>query len=545
MSQSNLTSMMFWLRDVFGLEALQELGAFSDISDSVVEAILTEADKFTAEQLKPLNAIGDQKSSKLDNGKVVTPQGFKEAYQMMVANGWPALAFDKACGGQGLPYTIAACVSEFMNAANMAFTICPMLTQSGVELLSRFGSEEQKATYLQDLVQGKVTATMCLTEPQAGSDLGLVATKAQVESDGAYRVKGQKIFISYGGHDFTEQIVHLVLARTEGAPEGSKGLSLFLVPQILPDGSENDVKVLSLEHKLGIKASPTAVMEFGGDEGAIGYLIGEEHKGIIYMFTMMNHARIEVGLQGLGIAQEAYERALAYAKERVQMGRAIIEHGDVARTLDSMNAKIEAVRGLILYIAMQLDISMYHEDEAVRRQSDSVVALLTPIVKAYGSDQGFYVASDALQIFGGMGYIEETGIAQLLRDARIAMIYEGTNGIQAMDLISRKMPMDGLVDGFLDQVDTLCNATDKPQAIELLEISNFLRDISNRIKAAEKSKLGECAVPYLELFSYVACGYVMLQAQQKQPDYKPISDFFTYVMPLAHGQVSLLRRMVE
>ena len=449
-----LAEIRFVLEHLVDLEGIGRLPGLEAASADVVDHILEEAGKFAAHELAPLNATGDRQRARLENGVVRTPDGFKEAYGKFVAGGWPALQFPEAWGGQGLPCTVATAVWEMWNSANLAFCLCPILTQAGVELLLHHGTDEQRARYLPKLVSGEWTGTMCLTEPQAGSDVGALRTRAVPEGD-HYRIHGTKIYITYGEHDYTANTIHMVLARTPDAPAGSKGISLFLIPKFLvqEDGSlgpRNDLRCVSLEHKLGIHASPTCVMSFGDNEGAVGYLVGEEHGGMEAMFTMMNNARLSVGLEGLAIAERAYQGALAYARERVQGRRRtgggeaparIIEHPDVRRMLLTMRSQIEAMRALAYSVASALDRSQHEPDAARRAQAEGRLALLIPLVKAWCTDLGFEIASSALQVHGGMGYIEETGIAQHLRDARIAMIYEGTNGIQALDLVGRKLRM--------------------------------------------------------------------------------------------------------
>ena len=449
-----LAEIRFVLEHLVDLDGIGRLPGFEAASADVVGQILEEAGRFAAHELAPLNAAGDRQRARLENGVVRTPDGFKEAYAKFVAGGWPGLQFPEDCGGQGLPWTVAIAVWEMWNSANLAFCLCPILTQAGVEMLLRHGSEEQRARYLPKLVSGEWTGTMCLTEPQAGSDVGALRTRAVPAGD-HYRIHGTKIYITYGEHDLTPNTIHMVLARTPDAPPGSRGISLFLIPKLLvrEDGSlgpRNEVRCVSLEHKLGIHASPTCVMSFGENEGAIGYLVGAEHGGMEAMFTMMNNARLSVGLEGLAIAERAYQGALAYARERVQGRRRdgggeaparIIEHPDVRRMLLTMRSQIEAMRALAYSAAAALDRSQHEPDAALRAEAEGRVALLIPLVKAWCTDLGFEIASSALQVHGGMGYIEETGIAQHLRDARIAMIYEGTNGIQALDLVGRKLRM--------------------------------------------------------------------------------------------------------
>lgn len=405
-----------------------------ELDSETIEAILTEAGKLAADVLAPLNATGDQEGATLKDGQVYTAKGFKEAYAAYRDGGWNAVPFDPDYEGQGLPWAIAFPVQEMWQAANMSFGLCPLLNQGAVEAILSHGSAEQKQTYLPKLISGEWTGTMNLTEPQAGSDLGLIKSKAEDAGQGAYKISGQKIFITYGDHDMAENIIHLVLARLPDAPDDVKGISLFIVPKFLEDGSKNTVECIGLEHKLGIHASPTCTMQF---DGAQGYLVGEPHQGLKYMFTMMNNARLSVGLQGVAVAERAYQAAFQYASDRVQ-GKdmqtgeraEIISHPDVQRNLLLMRAQIMAGRLMAYRAAMALD------------DKDQLVEILTPLVKSWCTDMAVEVASIGVQIHGGMGFIEETGAAQYLRDARILPIYEGTNGIQALDLMFRKTLRD-------------------------------------------------------------------------------------------------------
>ncbi|TVR82475.1 MAG: acyl-CoA dehydrogenase [Rhodospirillales bacterium] len=451
-----IADMRFVVHDLGELARVHALPGFEETTPDLVDAVLEEAGKFAAEVLAPLNEIGDRQHSVFENGVVRTPEGFKEAYAQFVAGGWNSVPFDPEYGGQGLPWLVATAVSEIWHAANMSFGLCPMLTQASVELLDAYGTDTLKGTFLPKLVEGTWTGTMNLTEPQAGSDLARVRTKA-IPDNGAYRIVGQKIFITWGEHDMAENIVHMVLARLPDAPDGVRGLSLFLVPKFMPnpDGScgvRNDLRCISIEHKLGIRASPTAVMSFGDDGGAVGYLIGEENHGLEHMFLMMNNARLAVGLEGVGIGDRAYQLAHAYAMGRVQArltGSAdpdpvtIIHHPDVQRMLLTMKSQVEAARALAYFVAASLDVSRHYPEEGVRAHHDGLVALLTPVVKAWSTDVGIEVADLGIQVHGGMGYIEESGAPQHLRDARIASIYEGTNGIQANDLVGRKVARNG------------------------------------------------------------------------------------------------------
>ncbi len=440
-----------------GLEAAVKAGHYGDYDGDITAAVLEEAGRFATDVLAPLNRIGDQNGIKLADGKVTTAPGWPDAYKRWADAGWNAVSGPEAFGGQGLPMAINAACTEIWSASNMAFGLCPLLTLSAIEALDAHGSDELKNIYLAKLISGEWTGTMHLTEPQAGSDVGLLRTRAERAADGTYRISGTKIFITYGEHDMTDNIVHFVLARLPDAPVGTKGISLFLVPKFLVNadgslGARNDIFASGIEHKLGIHASPTCVMTMGDNGGAVGYLIGEENRGMQCMFTMMNQARLGVGLEGVGIADRAYQQALAYAQERKQ-GRAIgktgdgadaiIVHPDIKRMLLQMRAMTAAARTICYATAVALDISVRASDAKIRSDAAARAALLTPIAKAFSTDIGNEVASLGVQIHGGMGFIEETGAAQHFRDARIAPIYEGTNGIQSIDLLTRKLGVNG------------------------------------------------------------------------------------------------------
>jgi alkylation response protein AidB-like acyl-CoA dehydrogenase len=426
-----------------------------EVTDDVVDAVLEEAAKFAGEVLSPLNATGDKVGARWKDGAVEMPPGFKDAYTQFVNGGWGNIIAPVEHGGQGLPHLLQTAVEEMWGSANLAFKLCPMLTLGAVESLHRNGSESLQKMFLPHMVTGQWTGTMNLTEPQAGSDLSLVRSKATPQSDGTFRITGQKIFITYGDHDFTENIVHMVLARIDGAPEGVKGISLFVVPKVLVNadgslGARNGVKCVSIEHKMGIHASPTAVMAY---ENATGYLVGEANRGLEYMFVMMNAARLGVGLEGVSIAERAYQRALDWSRERLQgrpLGVAnaaktapIIQHPDVKRMLLTMKSSAEAMRALAYQVSALLDRANAHPDEAERHRCHALVDLLIPVVKGWSTEVGIQVASLGIQVHGGMGFIEETGAAQHLRDARISTIYEGTTGIQANDLVGRKVGREG------------------------------------------------------------------------------------------------------
>ncbi len=450
-----ITDMRFVLNRVIGFDRIAGLPGYEDATPDLVDSVLEEAGKFAAEVLAPINATGDREGSKLENGVVHQPECFRAAYKRYVEAGWNGVPFEPEYGGQGLPWALAFAVQEMWQSANMAFGLCPMLNQGAVELLSEHGSPDQKEMFLAKLISGEWTGTMDLTEPSAGSDLGAVRTKAVPDGD-VYRISGTKIFITYGEHDQAENIIHLVLARLPGAPAGSKGIALFIAPKFLvnPDGSlgaRNDLLCTGIEHKLGINASPTAVLSYGDNGGAIGYLVGEPGRGLEYMFSMMNNARQSVGLQGLAIAERAYQQARDYAKTRIQ-GKdlrsprgpsvAIINHPDVRRMLLTMKSQTEAARILCYEAGAARDIAKRHPDSEARAAAQLRIELLTPVVKSWVTDLGCEIASLGVQVHGGMGFIEETGAAQHLRDARIAPIYEGTNGIQAADLVFRKLGRD-------------------------------------------------------------------------------------------------------
>ncbi len=527
-----LTEMRFALDAIACLGEIAALPGYEAASSETVDAILDEAAKFAGEVLAPLNVIGDRERSRLENGAVRTPAGFKAAYDAFVAGGWNALAMPEAHGGQGLPLALGIAVLEMWTSANLAFSLCPILTQAAIELLAAYGSDTQRRLYLAKLMSGEWTGTMNLTEPQAGSDLGAVHMRAVKDGD-HYRVTGQKIFITYGEHDLAPNIIHAVLARTPESAPGSKGLSLFIVPKFLVNadgslGARNDIRCLRLEEKLGIHASPTCVLSYGDDGGAIGTLIGEEGRGIEYMFLMMNGARLNVGLQGVAIAERAYQQARDYALSRVQ-GRPvtakdsgalpIVHHPDVRRMLLGMRSDAEATRALLYYTAGQIDRARREPDADERARHQARADLLIPIAKAWSTARGFEAASTNIQIHGGMGFIEETGAAQHLRDARIALIYEGTNGIQANDLLTRKLVRDGgaAMRDFIAEMRKLDLA-----GAELAGLKAPMRD---GIGALEKASASlrilydtqpaaalAGAMPFLELFGTVTAGWLMGQA---------------------------------
>ncbi len=449
--------MLFCMQHLAGLEAMARWPGLADLDLDTAQAVLEESAKFIESEVAPLNRVGDQDPSSFAQGEVRTTPGFKAAFAQFGAGGWQGLQHPVDFGGQGLPKTIAAPCIEMLNSGSVSLALCPLLTDSAIEALLTAGSPAQQALYLPKMISGEWTGTMNLTEPQAGSDLALVRTRAEPQGDGSYKLFGTKIFITYGEHDMATNIVHFVLARLSGAPEGVKGLSLFIVPKFLvqPDGSlgaHNDVHCVSLEHKLGIKASPTAVMQYGDHGGAVGHMIGEPNRGLEYMFIMMNAARYTVGLQGIGVAERAYQQAVAYARERVQSrpvdGSArhsvpIIHHPDVRRMLMTMRAHTEGCRAMAVVAAAACDAARHHPDPAVRANQQAFYEFMVPLVKGYGTEMSIEVASLGVQVHGGMGFIEETGAAQYYRDARILTIYEGTTAIQANDLVGRKTQRDG------------------------------------------------------------------------------------------------------
>lgn len=508
-----------------------------DLDSAMVAAILEEAGKLASGVLAPLNESGDKEGARWVDGEVKAASGFKEAYQEYQQGGWNAVPFDPAFGGQGLPWVLSFPIQEMWQAANMSFGLCPLLNQGAVEALLHHGAKELQDEYLPKLISGEWTGTMNLTEPQAGSDLALLRSKAERAGDGTYRIFGQKIFITYGDHDMAGNIIHLVLARLPDAPEGVKGISLFVVPKFMKDGSRNDVACVSIEHKLGIHASPTCTMQFGDKGGAVGYLVGKENEGLKYMFTMMNNARLSVGLQGVAISERALQAAKFYAADRKQ-GKAlsggsetvsIDVHPDVKRMLLTMESLTMAGRALAYEAAFNLDKAKTGDKDAQAR-----VDLMTPVVKSWCTDNAVEVASLGVQVHGGMGFIEETGAAQYYRDARILPIYEGTNGIQANDLVFRKLMRDegeALRDWIIEMKLSGLSET-MLKAVALLEIA------STRIgqKAGQSEELAMIAVPYLQLLGYVAGGYMLERIVKADDATKPVYEFYLcHVLPRIYG----------
>jgi alkylation response protein AidB-like acyl-CoA dehydrogenase len=520
----------FVLDHIAGIGDLSQLPGFEHCEAELVTGMLSEASRFMTEIMSPLNEIGDRQGSQLRDGQVVTPEGFKAAFKKFAAAGWNSVGLDPNYGGGGLPYTLAVVIQEMVASANMAFGLCPALGEGAIEALHDHGTEQLKNTFLPNLVGGLWTATMDLTEPQAGSDLGSLRTTATPQGDGSYLISGTKIFITWGDHDMADNIIHLVLARVPDAPKGTRGISCFIVPKFLVNedgslGDRNDVNCVSLEHKLGIHASPTAIMSYGENGDCVGYLIGEENEGLRYMFTMMNRERIFVGAQGLGVAERAYQRAVEYALERRQ-GRAlgaesptgemsrIVDHADVRRNLLIMRSHIEAMRCLLYTATSAVDVSANHPDEAVRQKAGARAALLTPVVKAWSSDLGVEMSSIGVQVHGGNGYIEETGAAQHWRDARITPIYEGTNGIQSFDLVMRKIPMEdgAVVREFIDELRAIETEVESAGGAAAAVAPYLVKGIHTLEEATswllahvreDKRAVAAAASPYLRLFGYV------------------------------------------
>jgi alkylation response protein AidB-like acyl-CoA dehydrogenase len=528
-----LEDIRFVATKLAGFGDIATLDRTGELNEELFAAILAEGGKFASGKLAPLNRIGDRQGSHLENGIVRTPDGWAEAYRSFVDGGWNAVPFDEDFGGQGLPWLVATALQEMWHSSSMAFALCPMLTQAAVEALTQHGSAALKQRFLPKMVSGEWTGTMNLTEPQAGSDLAAIRTRA-VRDGQNYRITGQKIFITYGDHELTENIIHLVLARLPDAPAGVKGISLFIVPKYLVDesgqsGAHNDLRCVSLEEKMGIHASPTAIMSYGDNGGAVGFLVGEENKGLQYMFTTMNNARLSVGLEGIGVAERALQKAASFARERVQSRDisgadpkpvAIIRHPDVRRMLLTMRALTEAGRALAYFAAGKLDVSKRHPDAAVRLEALAIIDLLVPVIKGWGTEIGSEVASLGIQVHGGMGYIEETGAAQFMRDAKIAEIYEGTNGIQANDLIGRKLTRDGgaTAKGFIARMREL----DRELAADAA-LTSLRKSLSDGLAALEQATdwiltrqdprdAPAGAMSYLRLWGTVVGGWLMARA---------------------------------
>ena len=528
-----INEMKFTLFDVVDIQDVTNLEMYQDATEDIIDAVLSEGAKYAREILSPINAVGDKEAATLTNEGVKTATGFKEAYQHYAQNGWNSICSNPDFGGQGLPKFLGLAIAEMVDSANMSFSLCPILSAGAIEAIEAHGTDQQKSIYLEKLISGEWTGTMNLTESQAGSDVGALTTKAVKQPDSHYLIAGQKIFITYGDHDLTENIIHLVLARLPDAPSGIKGISLFIVPKFLinEDGSlgeRNDVHCVSLEHKMGIMASPTCVMSYGGQGKCVGYLLGEENKGIQAMFTMMNNARLHIGVQGVACSERAWQMALDYARERIQgisvkskdgKKGAIIDHPDVRRMLMTMKATTEAVRALTYLNVKAIDLGHHHPDETIRAKYKGLADLLTPMSKAYGTDLGVENSSLAMQVFGGMGYIQETGIAQIFRDARINPIYEGTNGIQEMDFVGRKLAIDGgqhwrnLLLEILEYTKKLSDNLDfKVIKANLIDVVENASECAEWLLAQHNGNMSNAmagSVPFLRLLSTAICCYLM------------------------------------
>jgi len=574
-----LRDIKFLLEHVTPIDELAKLEAYQAIDADSVEGVIEEFGRLMADVWAPTNAVGDHEGSHVEGDTVKTPTGFKEAYKAYADAGWGAVPFDEAYGGGGFPWLVGIVQQELLNSANMALAMAPLLTQGAIDAILHHGSEEQKEKYLLKMVSGEWTGSMNLTEPDAGSDVGALRTKAVKQDDGTYRITGQKIYITFGEHDFTDNIVHLVLARTPDAPTGTKGISCFIVPKFLVNddgslGERNDVHIVSIEHKMGIKASPTCVLAYGdAGEGAIGYLIGEENAGMRYMFTMMNNARLGVGVEGLGLAERSYQHALAYTKERKQgfaPGAArgeksfIIEHPDVRRQLLTMKAYTESMRVLAYKVAEGIDVARHGADEHVRLAAQEMVDLLIPLTKSYCTDVAETVTSIGISLHGGMGFIEETGAAQFYRDCKITQIYEGTNGIQAMDLVGRKLPMraggvhQDQVSRMKATIEELAGAGDDLAAIhtELAAAVASLEDAAGWILSeglADPVQALSAASPFQRLYATTVAGWLMavqaLAAKRVVDAGSPDADFAAvkivtarffaeHLLPQVHGLVA-------
>ena len=533
-----LKDMLFNIKHLANIEQIAQLPGFEDAGFDTAQAVLEEAAKFNEGVLSPLNWEGDKHPTSWADGEVTATPGFKEAFVQFAEAGWQGLQHPVDFGGQGLPKAIGAACGEMQNSANMSFALCPLLTDGAIEALLTAGSDELKAIYLENLVNGKWTGTMNLTEPQAGSDLAAVRTRAEPQPDGSFKVFGTKIFITWGEHDMAENIVHLVLARVSGAPEGVKGISLFVVPKFLVNkdgslGARNDVHCVSIEHKMGIKASPTAVLQFGDHGGAVGFLVGQENRGLEYMFIMMNAARFGVGVQGIAIAEMAYQKAVTFAKERVQSrpvdgsimaGAPIIHHPDVKRMLMTMRAYTEGCRAMATVAAAAFDAAHHHPDADARKQNQIFYEFMVPLIKGYSTEMSLEVTSLGVQVHGGMGYIEETGAAQYYRDAKILTIYEGTTAIQANDLVGRKTSRDGgtSAKGLAAQIETTEGLLIKSGTADALVVAKRLKtareafvDVVNFVAGNTKASPNAVfsgSVPYLMLSGNLMAGWQLARA---------------------------------
>ena len=539
MYEAPVKDLNFVIKNLINLEDLSQINDYQEFSDDLVDAILEEAGKIASEVLDPCSLTGDHEGSKrLNDGSVVTPKGYKEAYESLRDGGWFGLEAKEKFGGQQIPVTLSAAVNEIWHSSNMSLALCHLLTQGLIYALQKSASEQQKDFYIPKLASGQWTGTMNLTEPQAGTDLSSIKTKA-IKEDGHYKIFGQKIYITYGEHDLSENIVHLVLARTPDAPEGNKGISVFLVPKFIPNddgslGEKNDVTCLSIEKKLGVKGSPTAVLQFGEKDGAIGYLVGEENQGLNIMFEMMNHARFSVGVQGLAISERAYQQSKIYAKERVQgipidgqKGDPIIHHPDVLRLTSTMKSEIEAMRALAIYGGFALDMTKSNKSEYWNTKS----SLMIPIIKGWLTERSLEITSNAIQIHGGMGFIEETGIAQHYRDARILPIYEGTTAIQANDLVFRKTLRDN-GKSILELIDEIKVDVDESSKIEGGQLKDLAQKMISSIESSKKvvqhivsisnnkKSPAVSGVNYLMMLGYVFGGWMMIKTASKSLELK-------------------------
>ena len=533
-----ITDMLFNIEHLADIAQIARMPGFEDAGLETAQAVLEECAKFNQDVIAPLNVAGDRNPSSFKDGVVTTTPGFKEAFAQYAAGGWQGLQHPLAFGGQGLPKTIGAACGEMLNSANMSFALCPLLSDGATEALLTAGSEELNAIYLEKLISGKWTGTMNLTEPQAGSDLAMVRSRAEPQADGTYKVFGTKIYITYGEHDMAENIVHLVLARVVGAPEGVKGISLFVVPKFMvsKDGSlgeRNDVHCVSIEHKLGIKASPTAVLQYGDHGGAVGYIVGQENRGLEYMFIMMNSARYAVGMQGIAIAERAYQHAVAYAKDRVQSrpvdgsmnaSATIIHHPDVKRMLMTMRGYIEGCRAMASVAAAAYDASHHHPDADTRKQNEAFYEFLVPIIKGYCTEMSLEVTSLGVQVHGGMGFIEDTGAAQYYRDAKILTIYEGTTAIQANDLVGRKTARDGgrtaqAIAAQIEKTEAELGKRDSADAAAVLKRLKAAREafvevvgfVADNTKASPNAVFSG-SVPYLMLAGNLMAGWQLARS---------------------------------
>jgi len=530
---------LFVMKELAGIDAVAQLPGYEDAGLDTAAAVLEESAKFAEGVVAPLNWESDKQPSSFKDGQVTTSPGFKAAFRQFAEGGWQGLQHPLEFGGQNLPKLIHAACIEMLHSGSLSFALCPMLTDGAIEALLTAGSHEQQQAYIPKMIDGSWTGTMCLTEPQAGSDLSAVRTRADPAPDGSYKLFGTKIFITYGEHDLAQNIVHLVLARVAGAPEGVKGISLFICPKVLADGSRNDVHCVSIEHKLGIKASPTAVLQFGDHGGAVGYLIGQENRGLEYMFIMMNAARFAVGVQGISLAERAYQHAVAYARERIQSrpvdgslpkAGPIIHHPDIRRMLMTMRALTEGCRAMALVAAASYDAAHSHPDADVRKQNLAFYEFLVPLVKGLSTEMSLDVASLGVQVHGGMGFIEETGAAQYLRDAKILSIYEGTTAIQANDLVGRKTGRDGgatargiaaRIEATERELAARPSAASQAMAKRLAAARRAFLDVVDFVVAQGKGNPNAVfagAVPYLMLAGTVVCGWQMGRALMAAED---------------------------